>query len=162
VIHRILPACIDNRFRGHRLGLWLFVPITFQNVTESLTHLLTTNGGAQSIATIPLDTYSPSAAQNVVGLFARMGLVQLVLESLLVLVLARYRAMIPLMYVLIVTEYLASRVVAAVKPLALAGTSGASTPMLVIAILSANGLVVSLIGRGYADQSAPGGGAGAH
>ena len=49
-----------------------------------------------------------------------MGLVQLVLASLLVLVLARYRAMIPFMYVLIVTEYLASRVVAEVKPLTLA------------------------------------------
>ncbi|MDP1857897.1 MAG: hypothetical protein Q8K82_04455 [Gemmatimonadaceae bacterium] len=162
MIHRILPACIDNRYRGHRLGLWLFVPIAFQKVAVSLTHLLTADGGAQSISTIPLDTYSPSAAQNVVGLFARMGLAQLVLASLLVLVLARYRAMIPLMYVLIVTEYFASRVVAEVKPLLLAGTSGASTPMLVIAILSATGLVLSLIGRGYADPSAAGGGAGAH
>ena len=89
MIHRILPACIDNRYRGHRLGLWLFVPITFQKVAVSLTHLLTADGGAQSISTIPLDTYSPSAAQNVVGLFARMGLVRLVLASLLVLVLAR-------------------------------------------------------------------------
>ncbi len=124
-------------------------------VAVSLVHLLRADGGSQSISTMPLDTYSPSAAQNVVGLFARMGLDQLVLGSLFVLVLLRYRAMIPLMYVLIVPHYLASRVVSQVKPLVLAGTSGASAPALVIAILSASGLVLSLIGRGYADQVPP-------
>ncbi len=60
--------------------------------------------------------------------------------------------MIPLMYVLIVAHYLASRIVSQAKPLVLAGTSGASSPALVIAILSAIGLVLSLIGRGYAEQ----------
>lgn len=118
----------------------------------SLTHLLKADGGAQSISTIPLDSYSPSAAQNIVGLFARMGLEQLIFAVILMLVLFRYRAMIPLMYVLIVALYLGSKVVAQFKPLVLAGTSGVSTPMLVIAILSAIGLVLSLTGRGYADQ----------
>jgi len=155
VLNRILPARIDNRYRGHSLALWLFVPITFMKVAVSLAHLLRADGGAQSVSTIPLDTYSPSAAQNIVGLFARMGLEQLVLGSLFVLVLLRYRAMIPLMYLVIVAHYLASRVVSEVKPLVLAGTSGASTPALVIAILSASGLVLSLIGRGYADQGPP-------
>ena len=159
MLNRILPACIDNRYRGHRLALWLFVPITLQKVGVSLTHMLKADGGAQSISTIPLDTYSPSAAQNIIGLFARMGLVQLVLASLFVLALARYRAMIPLMYVLIVAHYVGSRVVSEVKPLVLAGTSGASTPALVIAILSVSGLVLSLIGRGYGDQAAPKGAA---
>lgn len=155
MLNRILPARIDNRYRGHPLALWFFVPITFMKVGVSLVHLLKADGGAQSISTIPLDTYSSSAAQNVVGLFARMGLDQLVLGSLFVLVLLRYRAMIPLMYVLIVAHYLASRVVSQVKPLVLAGTSGASTPALVIAILSVAGLVLSLIGRGYANQVPP-------
>ncbi len=155
VINRIFPACMDNRYRGHPLALWLFVPITFMNVSRSLTHLFKADGGAQSISTIPLDTYSSSAAQNIVGLFARIGLEQLVLASLFVLVLVRYRAMIPLMYVLLVAHYLGSRVVSEVKPLVLAGTSGASTPALVIAILSAIGLVLSLIGRRYSDEAAP-------
>lgn len=149
---RLLPACIDNRYRGHPVALWIFVLITLQKFAMSLTHLLKADGGAQSISTIPLDSYSPSAAQNIVGLFARMGLEQLIFAVILMLVLFRYRAMIPLMYVLIVALYLGSKVVAQFKPLVLAGTSGVSTPMLVIAILSAIGLVLSLTGRGYADQ----------
>src|SRR6188474_1548129 len=103
---RLLPERIDNHYRGHPVGLWLFVPITLQKVAMSLTHLLKADGGAQSISTIPLDSYPSSAAQNIIALFARMGLEQLVLGSLLVLVLLRYRAMIPLMYVLIVAHYL--------------------------------------------------------
>jgi hypothetical protein len=155
VLNRILPERIDNRYRGHRLAFWLFIPITLQKLALSLTHLFKADGGAQSISTMPLDTYPASAAQNIVGLMARNGLEQLLLGALLVLVLLRYRAMIPLMYVLIVVHYVGSRGVAQMKPLVLAGTSGASTPTLVIALLSAIGLVLSLTGRGYATNQPP-------
>ena len=155
VLTRLLPPRIDNHYRGHPVALWLFVPITLQKVAMSLTHLLKADGGAQSISTIPLDSYPSSASQNIIGLFARVGLEQLVLASLLVLVLLRYRAMIPLMYVVIVAHHLGSRVVAETKPLVLAGTSGVKTPFLVIAILSALGMILSLIGRGYRDQVEP-------
>jgi hypothetical protein len=41
------------------------------------------------------------------------------------------------------------------KPLVVAGTSGARTPALIVAILSAAGLALSLIGRRYAEREAP-------
>jgi hypothetical protein len=154
VLNRILPARIDNRYRGHPVGLWLFVPIALIKLSQSLTHLLKHDGGAQSISTIPLDTYPTSAAQNIIGVFARMGLEQLLLASIFLLVLLRYRALIPLMYLLIVAHYVGGKIVAQLKPLALAGTSGVSTPFLIVAIISVVGLVLSLIGRGYGDQVA--------
>jgi hypothetical protein len=154
VLNRILPPRIDNRYRGHPVGLWLFVPIAFIKLSQSLTHLLKHDGGAQSISTIPLDTYPTSAAQNVVGLFARLGLEQLLLASIFWLVLLRYRALIPLMYFLIVAHFVGGKIVAQFKPLVLAGTSGVSTPFLIVAILSVVGLVLSLIGGGYGDQVA--------
>lgn len=157
MINRIFPSRFDNHYRGHPVGLWLFVPITFQKVAQSFVHLLKADGGAQSLSAIPLDTYPPSAAQNVIGLFARMGLEQLLLASLLVLVLFRYRAMIPLMYVVIVGNFFASRLLSELKPLARTGTSSVGTPLLVIAALSILGLVLSLTGRRYADREAPGG-----
>lgn len=153
MLSRILPARIDNRYRGHPVGLWLFVPIAFQKVMMSLIHLFRADGGAQSLSAIPLDTYPASAVQNVVGLFARMGLEQLLLAALLVLVLFKYRAMIPLMYVVIVVNFFASRFVSDFKPLIRAGTSSVGTPLLVVALLSILGLVLSLIGRRYAVAS---------
>jgi hypothetical protein len=154
MLNRLLPPTIDNRYRGHPVGLWLFVPIALIKLSQSLTHLLKHDGGAQSISTIPLDTYSASAAQNIIGLFARLGLEQILLASIFLLVLIRYRALIPLMYALIVAHFIAARVVGQLKPLALAGTSSVSTPFLVLAILSVVGLVLSLIGRGYSDRVA--------
>lgn len=151
MLKRILPERIDNRYRGHPLALWLFVLVAFQKAGVSLTHLFKADGGAQSISTIPLDSYPAGAAQTIIGLFARLGLEQLLLVALFVLVLVRYRAMIPLMYVVVVVHYLASRGVGQMKPLVIAGTSGARAPALVVAVLSVIGLVLSLTGRRYAD-----------
>jgi len=145
MLNRIFPALIDNRYRGHPVGLWLFVPIALIKLSQSLTHLLKYDGGAQSISTIPLNTYPVSAAQNVIALFARLGLEQLLLASLFGLVLVRYRALIPLMYVLMVADFVGGKIVGQFKPLALAGTSGVSTPFLIVAILSVVGLILSLI-----------------
>lgn len=154
MLNRIIPARVDNRYRGHPIGLWLFVPIALIKLSQSFTHLLKHDGGAQSISTIPLDTYPPGAAQNVIGLFARLGLEQLLLASIFLLVLIRYRSLIPLMYFLMVAHFIGGRIVGQFKPLALAGTSGVSTPFLIIAILSVVGLILSLIGRGYAGEVA--------
>lgn len=154
MLNRILPTRIDNRYRGHPAGLWLFVPIALIKFSQSLTHLLKHDGGAQSISTIPLDTYPQSAAQNIIGLFARLGLEQILLASIFLIVLLRYRALIPLMYLLIVAHFVGGKIVAQFKPLVLAGTSGVSTPFLIIAAMSILGLFLSLIGRGYADEVA--------
>ncbi|HXG70699.1 MAG TPA: hypothetical protein VNJ04_08825 [Gemmatimonadaceae bacterium] len=48
MLNRIFPAQIDNRYRGHPVALWLFVPIAFIKLSQSLTHLLKHDGGAQS------------------------------------------------------------------------------------------------------------------
>lgn len=154
MLSRLFPARIDNRFRGHVLALWLFVPITLMKVALGLGHIFTADGGAQSVSTMPLDTYPAGAAQNVVALMARMGLEQLLLGALFVVVLLRYRAMVPLMFAVVVVHYFAQRGIASMKPLALAGTSGASTPALVIAVLAVVGLVLSLAGKGYREPPA--------
>lgn len=149
MLNRIFPERIDNHYRGHKLALWFFVPITFMKVAISLVHIFYEDGGAQSISTIPLDTYTSGAAENVIAIFSRMGLDQLLLGLLFVVVLFRYRAMIPLMYVLIIVGYIAREGIVYMKPLVLAGTSGASTPALVLTVLSISGLVLSLRGKGY-------------
>ncbi|HEY5782832.1 MAG TPA: hypothetical protein VIT66_13330 [Lysobacter sp.] len=149
MLSRILPARVDNRFRGHVLALWLFVPITLMRIAISLLHIFSADGGAQSVSKLTLDTYPASAAQNVIALMSRLGLEQLLLGLIALVVLLRYRALIPLMYLVIVAHYIAHQAIAGMKPLALAGTSGASTPAIVIAAASGVGLVLSLMGKGY-------------
>ena len=102
---RLFPCRIANNYQGHPIALWLFIPITAITLGRSLVHMFLPDGGAQSIATIPLDTYSSAAADAVIRGFALWGLSQLLLAFLYVGVLCRWRTLLPLMYLLPVVEY---------------------------------------------------------
>jgi hypothetical protein len=149
MLSRIFPERVDNRYRGHALALWFFVPIALMKVGISLLHILYADGGAQSISAIPLDSYPAGAAQNVVALFSRMGLEQLLLGLVFAVVLLRYRSLLPLMYVLLAVYYIGQAVIVYAKPLAVTATSGASTPAMILRVLSFAGLILSLWGAGY-------------
>lgn len=155
MLNRLFPARLDNDYRGMRLALWLFLPIVFMKLAISLLHIVSADGGAQSVSTIPLDSYSASAAQNVIAVFARMGLEQFLLGILYVVALVRYRAMLPLMYAVAVSHDIAIEAIARFKPLALVGTSGARAPALVLMALAIAGLILSLSGEGYSSTQRP-------
>lgn len=141
---RLLPDTIDNQQRGHPLALWLFYLATVVTVGRSLAHIFLADGGAQSIATIPLDQFTPAGAASIVSMFAYWGLSQLLLAVIMMLVALRYRSMIPLMYVLILLEYGGRIAIALIKPLALTGTPPGAVGNLIFIALAAAGLVLSL------------------
>lgn len=149
MLARIFPSGVDNRFRGLAPALWLFVPLVVMKLGLGVAHIFRADGGAQSVSTMPLDTYPAGAAQNIVGLMARMGLEQSLLGLVFLVVLLRYRALLPLMYLIAVLHFLGGRAIGAMKPLALAGVSGAATVHLVLGAISVVGLLLSLAGRGY-------------
>lgn len=149
MLERIFPERIDNHYRGHRFALWAFYPIALMTVGRSLIHIFRSDGGAQSIATIPLDTFVSGGAQTVISVFALWGLSQLLIGLLFVLVLFRYRAMIPLMYVLILAEYLGRIGIGLAKPIVTLETPPGGPGTLVLIVLGGIGLVLSL--RGEAD-----------
>ncbi len=155
MIRRILPKRLENDYRGYKPALWIFAVISLMKVALGLGHIFNPDGGAQSVSHIPLDSYPTGAAQNVVAIFARMGLEQLLLGVLFVVVLVRYRAMVPLMYAVAVMSSVGGFALASFKPLSLAGPSGAGPLHLVLAGLSIVGLALSLLGSGYS-RTTPG------
>ena len=147
MLTRILPQRIDNAYRGHVLALWLFIPILFLKTGIAAATIFNGRVAAQSADGIPLDSFGPGGAQAVVALFAIWGLSQLVLSVLGVLALARYRAMIPLLFVLFLTEHLARRWILLVKPIARTGTPSGVYINLVLLGLMIVGLALSLRDR---------------
>ncbi len=143
---RFLPAHLDNDFRGHKAAIWIFVLITVMKLGLALVHIFSADGGAQTVSHIPLDSYPAGAAQNVVGLFARIGLEQLLLGAIFVVVLLRYRALIPLMFLLAIVAQAGGFALAAWKPLSLTVSSGAAPVHLVLSALYIAGLALSLLG----------------
>lgn len=145
MLGRLFPRQIDNRYRGHWIALWLFYPLVFVNVAIAAVAIFRADGGAQSADGIPLDTYPAAAAATVIGIGAFLGLAKLLLGSLYTLAAFRYRAMIPLMYALIVTDLVGRKVIVLYKPIVrMAGTATGSYVTWTLFALSVIGLVLSL------------------
>jgi hypothetical protein len=147
MLSRLLPAHLDNDFRGYQAAIWIFALITAFKLALGLVHVFSADGGAQTMSHIPLDSYSAGAAQNVVGIFARLGLEQLLLGALFVIVLLRYRAMIPLIFSLALVAQAGAFSLAACKPLSLTVSPGVAPMYLVLSALYAAGLALSLLER---------------
>jgi hypothetical protein len=143
-LHQILPQRIDNTYRGHTLAVWFFIPVVVLKTGIALSAIFNGHTAAQSADGIPLDSYGAGGAEAVVALFAIWGLAQLVFSVLGVLALTRYRAMIPLLFVLLLIEHLARKWILLVKPIARTGTPPGTYVNLVILVLTIVGLALAL------------------
>jgi hypothetical protein len=91
-MNKILPSDPTN-YAGPRWIRYATIPFLLVVVARSLIHLLTADGGAQSIAGI--DT-SVEGGNNIIALFHQWGAIQLLLAILLVVLFIRYKGFTPL------------------------------------------------------------------
>ena len=152
MLRAMFPEQLTNDYRGRPIAKWFFVAMTIMTLARSLIHVLAPDGGAQSIATIPLDTYTESGSAAVVLVFAPWGLSQLLIGIIYILVLWRYRALIPFMYLLMIVEYSTRICLGMLKPIQTAGTAPGGTGSYAIVPLAAVMLFLSL--RGSSTRSA--------
>ena len=153
MLKRLFPDRFDNSYRGLRLALWLLYPLTFVNLVIGLVTVFRPDSGAAADG-IPLDRYVGGGAAAVISVVALLGLARVLTGLLAVLVLARYRSMTPLIYLLMVTDFLAHKAIGAMKPMAhLPGATGGYV-VAVLITLSIVGLALSLVGRGYEESGA--------
>ena len=113
----LLPSKIDNQVRYPRLVVYVFALVTAVSLWRSQHHIFSADGGAQTIAGIPLDTFSDAAAANVISLFALWGTSQLLIALVFLAVLVRYRSLIPVMFVMTAFEYAGRLLIGSYKPL---------------------------------------------
>ena len=119
----LFPRKVSNDYQGNPIAKWVFIVITLVTIVRSLIHVIAPDGGAQSIATIPLDNYSKAAAATVILMFSFWGLSQLLIGFVYAIVLWRYQALIPFMYVLLIIEYGMRIILGLLKPIETAGTA---------------------------------------
>ena len=128
---KIIPETIDNKIPSNKFVYyftWLLVAFNF---FRSLEHIFNEDGGAESIAGIPLESYSSEAANNIISIFAQWGFSQLVLAFILLLVVLKMREFIPLMLLIIALENILRGAVGLYKPLILGDAPpGAVSPII--------------------------------
>lgn len=146
MFNRLLPRQIDNRFEGYRAALWLLGLFIALKLVMSFNSILNTASVAAGADGLPLDSYGPAAARTVLMLFALVALGQLTLTLIALTALIRYRAMVPLIYLVLLGEQLARRLV--VQSYAVARAEGipvGSYVTLGLLALLTLGLVLALV-----------------
>jgi hypothetical protein len=123
MLERLFPTNKTNTYRGNPIAQWVFVLLTVATIARSLVHMFSSDGGAQSIATIPLDSFTANGADAVILIFALWGLSQLIIGIVYGIVLWRYQALIPLMYLFMIFEYRMRIVLGEIKPIETTGTA---------------------------------------
>jgi hypothetical protein len=73
MISQIFPRQFDNNYRGHKLALWLFIPIVFMKVGISLSSIFDGYNTVRSTDGIPLDTFTSGGAAAVVSITRSWG-----------------------------------------------------------------------------------------
>ena len=144
MLEKMFPKQLNNDYAGSLFARWVFVLLTAVTLVRSLIHMFSPDGGAQSIATIPLDTFTSDGAAAVILTFSLWGLSQFLLGIIYIAVLWRYQALIPFMYLLIIIEYSMRIVLGFLKPIEMTGTAPGAVGNFIIVPLAVIMLFLSL------------------
>ena len=115
----LLPAQIDNTIRGTKIPFYIFTLYAIVSTVRSCIHLLSSDGGAGTIAGMDL---SVAGADGIIFAFALWGSSQLLFAMIQLLAVIRYRSLIPFMWLMLALEILLRELVGKMKPVTFAHT----------------------------------------
>ncbi len=124
-----------------RLSFALITVFTLVGVVRSLLHIFLPDGGAQLIATIPLDSFSEEAKAVVIGMFALWGLSQLLSSLVYVYILIKRKEWLPFAWLLLLIEYASRWLIGQFKPFETVQTAPGAIGNYVFMVLSVMMLV---------------------
>jgi len=117
MLEKIFPKVADNEYKGSKVPLYVLIVITCVFTFRSLVHFLAPDSGVQMIASIMLFEGYPDP-NRIIYMFSSLGgAMQLLMVIIYVIVMIRYRNLIPLVYVLLFIETVFRIIVGMIHPL---------------------------------------------
>jgi predicted tellurium resistance membrane protein TerC len=144
MLNEFLPERADNAYHGHKLALWIFAVVILMRVVMSLNSVLNARTVARYADGIPLHTYPLEAAQTTVFLFSLLGMYGFIICLPCLLVLIRYRSLVPVMFAFLLAQFVGARLVIHFLPIVRTGTPPGIYVNLVLLALIVVGLVLSM------------------
>lgn len=95
----------------------IFFILSSITIIRSLIHIFSMDGGANSIAGIPLDLYAYEASQAIIFMFAMWGISQLIIGLFYMYVLFLKPNLVPLMILSLTLEYTLRILIGQIKPI---------------------------------------------
>lgn len=148
MLDRLFPKQFDNNYRGHWLAIWLLVPILLFRVAQSVTVMFDPRYILINADAVPLDSFGAAGAEAVVSLAVLVALSGLVLPLQSIVVLIRYRAMIPFMYLCLLILDVGKRLLLLANPIERSGALSIGFLVnLALLALMLTGLALSLLNK---------------
>ncbi|KAF0184243.1 MAG: hypothetical protein FD163_1817 [Hyphomonadaceae bacterium] len=153
MLNTIFPKQFDNVFRGYKMAIWILGLVVFVKMmmgfnSAGLNPWVSTQFVIKNADGIPLDSFGPEAASVIVFMFKAWGLGLLILSLLGILAIVRYRAMIPLMYLVLLIEQIGRKIMITLAPIITSTTvdnSSSAVPInLIITLILCFGFILSL------------------
>ena len=144
MLNNFLPRAADNHYQGYKVALWIFGAILLLFAAMSLNSIFNGHYVAVSADGLPLGSYTAGGAQAVVSFYAIWGITQLLLVIVGIIILVRYRTLVPLFFLLLLLEQFLLRMVSYFQPIAKPHGTPASTFIIVLFSLLIVGLALSL------------------
>ena len=105
MFEKLFPEIADNQYRGIPIAKWLLTLYAVKSIFAASVHMFAIDGGAQSIGSVALDQFSKGGADSVITMFGLWGMEQMVIGLIAIVILWRYKALIPMMSLAYVIEY---------------------------------------------------------
>lgn len=140
----LFPRRVDEGYHGWRLALWILGLVLFIQLGIGVRSVFSARSVAITADGIPLDSYPPAAAQSIVAMFGLLGVSRLTLGLLGVLVLARWRALVPLVLALLLFDQIARKAVLHYLPIERVGAPPGAIATAVLLGLTVAALGLSL------------------
>jgi hypothetical protein len=143
MFERLFPRVADNRFPGRRAGLWLFA-LMLLKIAMGFNVMLNAPVVAQAADGVPVDSFGAAARAAFSFAFAAWGLDQLVLGLASLVVLLRYRSLIPAMFLALLVEQLGRMLLRVHWPVERIGSAPGTAINIVLSILMVLGFALSI------------------
>ena len=148
MLDRLFPKVVDNRFEGRRAALWILWLLTALMLIVSTRSILVTEAVAVGADGIPIHSFGPVGARTVLMLFALDSVGTLTVGTLSAMILIRWKALVPFLYLLLLGGQIVRRIIiqAYAIPRAEGSIAGWWLVAFVLGLLSL-GFLLSLIRR---------------
>ena len=104
-LKNLLPSAADNNYRGHPVALWAFILFVALMTWRSIIHMLFEEVGMHNIANFIILTGDPDPMPVIYQFFSLWGFAQLIFCLVCWIVIFRYKALVPLMYLFWLFEW---------------------------------------------------------
>jgi hypothetical protein len=116
-IETIFPREANNDYRGGKVPFYVYFFVIAQQAFSAIVHYFTYDSGKVQIGGMIRFQGDPDPNEMVWAMGARAGLWELIVLGLFLVVLWRYRNLIPLMYLVVVVEQVLSYGMGAMRPI---------------------------------------------